>query len=432
MSFRTNLQYLRAQRNMTQEQLAMLLGVSRQAISKWESEKAYPEMDKLLMICDLFGCTLDDLVPGDVSASVNVGVAARGAAEDDHGSAAGTVTGEGAGEPAYMKDADGNSGESARSGGDGIDGPSSANALPGETLCGTSSSRPGALANVVALPQDLTGYDEHRCRFALLIAGGVAAIIAGVGVGNLFDSDNSILGVTPLNDFLTFLCICVGMIIGLAMLIPGDMSHTDFKRRHPYVEDFYTEEDRSRELRLLVIGIVGGIAAILIGIAVTVYADDVLGVSDGWPAAIMLLLCAPAVFDFIYCGIARRLVGRRVERRGRGDVLVAVADWRCAVRRCGRRHSADQGLSRAQVIKWRWSIAIRARCRGCEMSPSAQSRRRPANHSRVGSFCRSRKTSATTSRTAMESTPSEALPVRDVVVATRKVPMIEAVLPKIS
>lgn len=308
MSFRANLQYLRAQRNMPQEQLAMLLGVSRQAISKWESEKAYPEMDKLLMICDLFGCTLDDLVLGDVSASVNVGAAARGAAEGDHGSAARTVTGEGAGEPAYMKDADGNIGESARSGGNGIDGPSSANALPGETLRGTSSSRPGTLANVAALPQDLTGYDEHRCRFALLIAGGVATIIAGVGVGNLFDSDNSILGVTPLNDFLTFLCICVGVIIGLAMLIPGGMSHTDFKRRHPYVEDFYTEEDRSRELRLLVIGIVGGIAAILIGIAVMVYADDVLGVSDGWPAAIMLLLCAPAVFGFIYCGMRYSLL----------------------------------------------------------------------------------------------------------------------------
>lgn len=308
MSFRTNLQYLRAQRNMTQEQLAMLLGVSRQAISKWESEKAYPEMDKLLMVCDLFGCTLDDLVLGDVSVSVNVGAAARGAAEDDHGSAARTVTGEGAGEPAYMKDADGNIGESARSGGDGINGPSSANALPGEMLHGTSSSRPGTLANVAALPQDLTGYDEHRRRFALLIAGGVAAIIAGAGIGNLFDSDNSILGVTPLNDFLTFLCICVGVIIGLAMLIPGGMSHTDFKRRHPYVEDFYAA-------------------------------------------------------------------------------------------RCRPRHRS---------------------CRG------------PANHSRVGSFCRSRKTSAATSRTAMDSTPNEALPVRDVVVATRKVPMIEAVLPKIS
>ena len=183
MSFRANLQYLRAQRNMPQEQLAMLLGVSRQAISKWESEKAYPEMDKLLMICDLFGCTLDDLVLGDVSASVNVGAAARGAAEGDHGSAARTVTGEGAGEPAYMKDADGNIGESARSGGDGINGPSSANALPGEMLHGTSSSRPGTLANVAALPQDLTGYDEHRCRFALLIAGGRLRRKQGGAVG---------------------------------------------------------------------------------------------------------------------------------------------------------------------------------------------------------------------------------------------------------
>ena len=66
MSFRTNLQALRSQRNMTQEQLAMLVGVSRQSVSKWESDKAYPEMDKLLAICDLFGCTLDDLVLGDV------------------------------------------------------------------------------------------------------------------------------------------------------------------------------------------------------------------------------------------------------------------------------------------------------------------------------------------------------------------------------
>lgn len=55
MSFKENLQYLRGSRNMMQEQLAMLLGVSRQAISKWESDKAYPEMDKLLMLCDMFG-----------------------------------------------------------------------------------------------------------------------------------------------------------------------------------------------------------------------------------------------------------------------------------------------------------------------------------------------------------------------------------------
>ena len=77
MSFKENLQYLRGSRNMTQEQLAMLLGVSRQAISKWESEKAYPEMDKLLMLCDMFGVTLDDLVMGDVRASAGCGGARR-------------------------------------------------------------------------------------------------------------------------------------------------------------------------------------------------------------------------------------------------------------------------------------------------------------------------------------------------------------------
>lgn len=77
MSFKENLQYLRGSRNMTQEQLAMLLGVSRQAISKWESEKACPEMDKLLMLCDMFGVTLDDLVMGDVRASAGCGGAGR-------------------------------------------------------------------------------------------------------------------------------------------------------------------------------------------------------------------------------------------------------------------------------------------------------------------------------------------------------------------
>jgi DNA-binding XRE family transcriptional regulator len=68
MSFRDNLQHLRATRNMTQEQLAMLVGVSRQSVTKWEAERAYPEMDKLLKLCQIFDCTLDDLVQGDLTA----------------------------------------------------------------------------------------------------------------------------------------------------------------------------------------------------------------------------------------------------------------------------------------------------------------------------------------------------------------------------
>ena len=63
MSFRDNLLHLRASHSMTQEQLAMLLGVSRQS----ESERSYPEMDKLLKLCQTFGCTLDELVQGDLT-----------------------------------------------------------------------------------------------------------------------------------------------------------------------------------------------------------------------------------------------------------------------------------------------------------------------------------------------------------------------------
>ncbi|MBP3885925.1 MAG: helix-turn-helix transcriptional regulator [Olsenella sp.] len=67
MSFRDNLQHLRATRGMTQEQLAMMVGVSRQSVTKWESERAYPEMDKLLKICQIFNCSLDELVQGDLT-----------------------------------------------------------------------------------------------------------------------------------------------------------------------------------------------------------------------------------------------------------------------------------------------------------------------------------------------------------------------------
>ena len=67
MSLGENLQFLRKKDNITQEQLAERLDVSRQSVSKWESDTAYPEMDKILQICDLFHVNMDDLVRKDVS-----------------------------------------------------------------------------------------------------------------------------------------------------------------------------------------------------------------------------------------------------------------------------------------------------------------------------------------------------------------------------
>ena len=62
-----NLQFYRKQLGLTQEKFAEKLGVSRQSVSKWESGTAYPETEKLLIMCDMFGCTLDTLMRGSAS-----------------------------------------------------------------------------------------------------------------------------------------------------------------------------------------------------------------------------------------------------------------------------------------------------------------------------------------------------------------------------
>ena len=58
---------LRKEYNYTQEQLADILGVSRQSISKWESDIAYPETDKLIKMGKLFECSMDYLLNEDIT-----------------------------------------------------------------------------------------------------------------------------------------------------------------------------------------------------------------------------------------------------------------------------------------------------------------------------------------------------------------------------
>ena len=58
MSLSDNLRALRKQKGYSQEQLAERLNVSRQAVSKWESDNGYPEMESLIILSDLFECCL--------------------------------------------------------------------------------------------------------------------------------------------------------------------------------------------------------------------------------------------------------------------------------------------------------------------------------------------------------------------------------------
>lgn len=66
MNFADNLKKIRKEQNLSQEQIAERLGVSRQSVSKWESGQAYPEMDKMIQLCQMFNLNIDELLNQDI------------------------------------------------------------------------------------------------------------------------------------------------------------------------------------------------------------------------------------------------------------------------------------------------------------------------------------------------------------------------------
>ena len=238
MSFRDNLIHLRAANNMTQEQLAVLLGVSRQAVTKWESEKSYPEMDKLLKLCQIFNCTLDDLVQGDLT-------------------------------------------------------PNEPTQLP---KCETSHPT----RRRVRLRQ-------HHAALRWKISLGVALIIFGNALSlpffNATDPAINPLFTLPENIATTLgmLFLFLGVIAGLALIIPAGLAHAHFVREHPYIEDFYTKEDKSRARSSFSIQLVGGIACIFAGVCSVILfgegSENIFGVS------IVLSLIALGVCFIIHGGM---------------------------------------------------------------------------------------------------------------------------------
>ncbi len=236
MSFRNNLQHLRATRNMTQEQLAMLLGVSRQSVTKWEAEKSYPEMDKLLKICQIFECSLDDLVQGD---------------------------------------------------------------LTGRVLDSNESAIPSGP------PTDVCGYDDHQRMLAWKIPTGIAAILIFVGVALLLEGT---IALSEWNgkDGLFVILVLTGTLIGLAFLIPAGMAHSAFVKAHPYIEDFYTEEDKTQARNKFTYGLIGGIACIFVGIGCMLMLESNPD-TEGMSYFFLLFFIALGVWNITHYGI---LLGR--------------------------------------------------------------------------------------------------------------------------
>lgn len=259
MSFRDNLVHLRASHNMTQEQLAMLLGVSRQSVTKWESERSYPEMDKLLKLCQIFDCTLDDLVQGDLT-----------------------------------------------------------------------DRAPEPTARVAVAPAaDVFGYDDFMRRFATRIANGVMVILLGIAISLWFFVAAEAEGYEPtalpenIGAALGLFCVLAGIACGLALIIPASMAHSQFVRTHPYIEDFYTEEQKAQARSTFSMELIGGICAIFLGVCLSVvFADTPLEEVVGLPA--MMVCIAVGVRFIVHGGMTLSRTNVAAYNLSAGEVLEAA------------------------------------------------------------------------------------------------------------
>ncbi len=272
MSFRDNLQHLRATRNMTQEQLAMLLGVSRQSVSKWEAERAYPEMDKLLKLCDLFGCTLDELVLGDLT-----------------------------------------------------DRPTDA-----------VSRMP-----VHAVSQDVTGYDQAMRSFAWKFPLGVVAIIVGFSLAVLLSGPEFSSG-DPSQSYATVLMLA-GIAVGFALILPAWSARNGFRKAHPFVEDFYTADQKNKARSARTAGIVAGIGLVMVGLAFTMVLYEAQWLAGSIP---FLFIAAGVFFIMRGCLLKSRCNLDRYNRRSLSeldDVQIDALDD-AGLRTRARRAKRDRGI----------------------------------------------------------------------------------------
>lgn len=236
MSLGENLQFLRKRDNITQEQLAEALEVSRQSVSKWESDTSYPEMDKLLQLADFFHCTLDDIVKQNVSGK-------------------------------YV--------------------------------------------------EDKSHYDSFYDKFSKQVTLGIGLILFGITT-MLF-----LIAVIPKKpgfdmEALGGIAFFIFLAIAVAIFVVAGLQSDYFEKEHPYIEDFYTKEERDAFHKKYIKLIASGMVFIFFGLIWAIGSEFVftgktsaLGETtvffdkeslDALIGSIFMLCITVAVTLFVYAG----------------------------------------------------------------------------------------------------------------------------------
>ena len=243
-------------------------------MSKWEAERAYPEMDKLLKMCALFECTLDELVTGD---------------------------------------------------------------LTGRPANGVASIPPGKSQ------QDVTGYDQAMRVFAWKLPLGIAVIFASAALA-LILSDPRLMPIAEVRSFASALGF-VGVAVGLALILPASFARGAFRKAHPFVDDFYTADQKSKARTALSTGLVAGIGLLMAGLAATIVLQ-----ADVWLASATFLAFA-AVGVFVI--VRSALLGACNETANRTGMPSCAS-----LRMPGTTPTVDTVMLRAEIPKPSGGIAL--------------------------------------------------------------------------
>ena len=218
MAFSENLQFLRTRQGQTQEQLAELLEVSRQSVSKWESAQSYPEMDTILRICDLYQVDLDTLL--------------RGSVED-------------------------------------------------------------------SLVEDTAQYDKFMNRFARRMAFSIGGIIAGVGLCGLLEAKG-------VDEYRSAAVLLLVIAVCVVVMVVSGLQNDNFRKAHPVIPDFYTQQERQDFRQKFIWFIAGGVGAILFDVALLLLFFSRFPEEEpfeSYAISVFLLIVAGAVTALVYAGI---------------------------------------------------------------------------------------------------------------------------------
>lgn len=152
-----------------------------------------------------------------------------------------------------------------------------------------------------ALAEDSAGYDRFMTRFARQIAGAVAGIIASTGIGA------AVGNLAPVPEAVGGFVLLLGVTIAVVVLIVAGMQYDAFSKRHPFIEDFYTQQDRDDFHRRFIWYIAGGVGAILFAVAALCLVFSFLPEREPYESiagTAFLLIVAGAVYSLIYGGMS--------------------------------------------------------------------------------------------------------------------------------